>query len=113
MFESVINHDCFTNTTIILMMNKIDLFQSKMDDLSINQLWTDFHQQGTWEDVYHAALQYFTDKLLALNKVKDRTIHVRYTNATDTETFKETMRSIEDVLLASHSFTLDPPVETL
>ena len=58
--------------------------------------WSDF--EGPDED-YGAALEYLSNKFLAKSKEKDRVVHVRYTDATDTETFKATMQSIEELIL--------------
>lgn len=86
-------------------MNKVDLFKQKINQIPINNFWPDFEEPELRENIYDAALQFFTQKFLAADERKDRVIQVYYTNAVDTATFKETMRSIEDVLLTGTYFT--------
>ena len=77
-------------------MNKIDLFKQKLVRKPIAEYWPEFQSS---KDDYQAAIQLFTRKFLAVNNAKDRAIHVRCTNATDTESFKRTLQGIEDLLL--------------
>ena len=62
----------------------------------IVEYWPEF--QGSKDD-YQAAIHFFTRKFLTLPHAKDRKIHVRCTNATDTESVKRTLLGIEDLLL--------------
>ena len=94
LFDSILALHCFRNTQVILVMNKIDLFKQKLVRKPIVDYWPEF--QG--EDDYQTAIYFFTGKFLALQHAKDRDIHVRCTNATDTESVKRTLQGIEDLL---------------
>ena len=101
LFESLMSLPNFKESTIFLMLNKLDLFEQKIAVAPIAKYWPDF----TGGDSCYAALCYFTQKFLDLNKKPERCIHVLYTDATNTETFRETIRRIDDIL-ATHPFSL-------
>ena len=89
--------------TIFLMLNKIDLFKLKIAVEPIEAWWPDF----THGDDCYAALCYFTQKFLDLNRRPGRAIHVLYTDATNTESFRETIRRMDDILVTNPPPTPD------
>ena len=97
LFESLMSLAIFNNSTIFLMLNKLDLFKKKIAVAPIEEEWPDFRGG----DSCYAAICYFTRKFLDLNKQPERSIHVLYTDATDTEAFIETIRRIDDVLVSN------------
>lgn len=42
MFESVVNLECFSNTTIVLFLNKIDVFRAKLAKLPLQWHFSDY-----------------------------------------------------------------------
>lgn len=90
---------------IVLLMNKIDLFKQKVAEVSVAEHWPDY--QGPEYD-YGAALQFFIQKFLDLDGAEDLVIHICCTDATDAESFKIPMRSIESALLEDCAPTTRP-----
>ena len=99
LFESLMSLARLKNSTIFLMLNKLDLFKKKIAVVPIVEQWPDYDGG----DNCYAALCYFTRKFLDMNKWSGRAIHVLYTDATNTETFSETIRRIDDVLVQDPS----------
>ena len=94
LFDVLMSSPWFKESTIFLMLNKLDLFKLKIAVDPIAGWWPDF----THGDDYYEALCYFTRKFLGLNREPGRAIHVLYTDATNTEAFRETISRIDDVL---------------
>lgn len=95
LFETLMSLQWFKYSTIVLMLNKLDLFKQKIAVAPIAEFWPDF----TGGNDFYAALCYFTQKFLDLNREPRRFIHVLYTDATNKEAFVETLRRIDDVLV--------------
>ena len=72
------------------------------------QNWHDYPKLRMGRENLEEHLKSVTEEFLALNKFEGRTIHVRYTNATNTEAFRVEMQTIEDILLKEKSYQLSP-----
>ena len=96
LFESLVNGEWFRNKPIILFLNKIDLFKSKLRTSSIKQRFPDY--QGR-DDDEEAAKKYFANRFRAINRTANREIYVHFTNATDTTLLKSTMQSVQDMIV--------------
>lgn len=96
LFESIMSLTWFKSSSIILFLNKIDLFKEKLTDKPIKDYFPDY--SGAVDD-YNAASQHFADKFRALNKTEDREVYVHFTNATDTNLLKITMQSVQDTII--------------
>ena len=77
----------------------MDLFQEKLVDKPIRDYFPDY--SGADEDV-EAAKAYFAKKFRGLNRTPDREIYVHYTNATDTNLLKITMKSVQDTIIQNN-----------
>ncbi|MCJ1329191.1 hypothetical protein MMC10_005869 [Thelotrema lepadinum] len=99
LFESVLSLPWFRKSSIILFLNKMDLFQEKLVDKPIRDYFPDY--SGADEDV-EAAKAYFAKKFRGLNRTPDREIYVHYTNATDTNLLKITMKSVQDTIIQNN-----------
>ena len=84
-FESIANNKWFTNTSIILFLNKKDLFEEKIKKSPLNICF----QEYTGENSYGESSLYIKDQFLKLNSTP-KTIYYHYTNAIDTENIKVT-----------------------
>lgn len=96
LFESILSLPWFKKSSIILFLNKIDLFKEKLTDKPIREYFPDY--SGTDGD-YGAGSAYFAKKFKGLNRTPDREIYVHYTNATDTNLLKITMDSVQDTII--------------
>ncbi|KAL9631481.1 MAG: hypothetical protein Q9204_004213 [Flavoplaca sp. TL-2023a] len=99
LFESIMSLTWFKRSSIILFLNKIDLFKEKLADKPIKDYFPDY--TGS-DDDYNAASQYFANRFRSLNRTEDREIYVHFTNATDTNLLKITMQSVQDTIIQSN-----------
>ena len=79
-FESIANNKWFTKTSIILFLNKLDLFEEKIKKSPINICFPEYTGENNWNE----SSSYIKDQFLKLNYTP-KTIYFHYTNATDTE----------------------------
>lgn len=99
LFESIMSLTWFKRSSIILFLNKIDLFKEKLAEKPIKDYFPDY--TGS-DDDYNAASQYFANRFRSLNRTEDREIYIHFTNATDTNLLKITMQSVQDTIIQSN-----------
>lgn len=99
LFESILALPWFKRSSIILFLNKIDLFKEKLASSPIRDYFPDFAAEDT---DYDLAKQYFAKKFRNLNRNPDREIYVHYTNATDTNLLRITMQSVQDTIIQNN-----------
>ena len=76
LFESVANSRWFTKTSIILFLNKIDLFRSKLPVSPLSVTFPDYKGGNN----YDAACSFLLEKFVGLNKNPAKSIYaVSYT----------------------------------
>ena len=87
LFEKMVNHDAFTDSGMILFLNKSDLFKEKLTRIPIKyedpnnpvaSRWLDFegpncvgitdYETPEFEDAYEAGCDYFREKFVNLNQ---------------------------------------------
>lgn len=103
LFESIMSLAWFKNSSIILFLNKIDLFKEKLAEKPVAEYFPDY--TGATGD-FSAASKYFADKFKSLNHTENREIYVHFTNATDTNLLKITMQSVQDTIIQTNLSTL-------
>ena len=103
LFESIMGLSWFKTSSIILFLNKTDLFKEKLADKPIKDYFPDY--AGANDD-YSAAAAYFSNKFKSLNRTEGREIYVHFTNATDTNLLKITMQSVQDTIIQTNLSTL-------
>ena len=103
LFESIMSLTWFKSSSIILFLNKTDLFREKIAEKPVSDYFPDY--TGASND-YKATSEYFAHKFRALNRTEDREIYVHFTNATDTNLLKLTMQSVQDTIIQSNLTTL-------
>jgi hypothetical protein len=85
LFDSICNSRWFVKTSIILFLNKIDLFQEKLGHSPLQDYFPDF----TGGDNYDAACDYLLHRFVSLNQsAASKQIYAHYTCATDTQQIK-------------------------
>jgi len=100
-WESICDSPWFRKTSIILFLNKYDLFQQKIAYSNIQRYFPDY--TGPPRDV-RAGRDYFRSRFMALGAKdgrQNRANYVHYTTATDTETLRVVMTAVEDTILRS------------
>ncbi|GBE80515.1 Guanine nucleotide-binding protein subunit alpha [Sparassis crispa] len=99
LFDSICNSRWFIKTSIILFLNKIDLFAEKLPRSPLGDYFPDY--QGG--DNYDAACDYLLHRFVSLNQsAATKQIYAHYTCATDTQQIKFVLNAIQDILLQIH-----------
>lgn len=96
LFDSICNLEWFTKTSIILFLNKLDLFRQKLPDSPISRYFPDY--KGTEDDVTQAS-NYFKKRFESLNRSVEKTVYTHFTFATDTQHIRHIMNSVNDIIL--------------
>jgi GTPase SAR1 family protein len=81
LFDQIVNSRWFADTSMILFLNKKDLFEMKIQKASIKKHFADYDGEDT---DFKAASEYFKAKFLAKSKNKSKSIYPHVTCATDT-----------------------------
>lgn len=95
LFDSICNSRWFTRTSIILFLNKIDLFKQKLPVSPLSNFFPDY--QGGND--YNAACEYIVNRFVDLNRSESKTIYSHFTCATDTNQIKFVISAVNDVII--------------
>ena len=95
LFDEICNSLYFRRTSMILMLNKKDLFQQKIQSVPLTVWDPDFPGPNEYEP---AAL-YIQDKFVDRNKYKNKTIYCHLTCATDTQLMKQIFHAVKDTII--------------
>ena len=95
LFDTVCNSRWFVKTSVILFLNKVDLFKDKIYEVPIEDYYDDY--EGG--DDFEAACAYFKDRFVQLNQYEAKTIYAHYTCATDTEQIRFVMEAVNDIII--------------
>ncbi|KAG9002240.1 guanine nucleotide-binding protein subunit alpha [Tulasnella sp. JGI-2019a] len=99
LFDSICNSRWFVKTSIILFLNKIDLFAEKLRFSPMGDYFPDY----TGGDDYDSACDYLLHRFVSLNQNSgSKQIYAHYTCATDTQQIKFVLSAIQDILLQLH-----------
>jgi guanine nucleotide-binding protein subunit alpha len=99
LFDSICNSRWFVKTSIILFLNKIDLFAEKLPRSPLEDYFPDY----TGGSSYDAACDYLLHRFVSLNQsAATKQIYAHYTCATDTQQIKFVLSAIQDILLQLH-----------
>jgi guanine nucleotide-binding protein subunit alpha, other len=97
LFEQISNSRYFEQASLILFLNKMDLFREKLKSgiSPISRYFSDYH--GANRDV-KAGQAFFAEKFKTLLR-KKKELYIHFTNATDTNLLKVTMKSVQDMIV--------------
>lgn len=99
LFDSICNSRWFVKTSIILFLNKIDLFADKLPRSPLEEYFPDYQGGAS----YDAACDYLLHRFVSLNQsAATKQIYAHYTCATDTQQIKFVLSAIQDILLQLH-----------
>ncbi|KAJ7710221.1 heterotrimeric G-protein alpha subunit, GPA1-like protein [Mycena metata] len=99
LFDSICNSRWFVKTSIILFLNKIDLFAEKLPRSPLGDYFPDYQGGAN----YDAACDYLLHRFVSLNQsAATKQIYAHYTCATDTQQIKFVLSAIQDILLQLH-----------
>lgn len=96
LFDSICNSRWFIKTSIILFLNKIDLFAEKIARSPLGEFFKDYKGGEN----YDAACQYLLQKFVSLNTRADtKQIYTHLTCATETKQIKFVMNAVNDIVV--------------
>jgi len=98
LFEDICNNVFFQKSSMILFLNKRDLFEDKIKKKSIRN-YPAFTDYSGPDNDYAAGVAYFVDKFLKKNKNQERQIYHHVTCATDTKNVRVVMDACKDIIL--------------
>mmetsp|Transcript_14159 Transcript_14159/g.14789 ORF Transcript_14159/g.14789 Transcript_14159/m.14789 type:complete len:356 (+) Transcript_14159:52-1119(+) len=99
LFDEIINNAFFRKSSIILFLNKRDLFENKIKTVPITDTPSFADYKGPVGD-YDAGVNYFLQKFLSQNKSpSDHQIYYHVTCATDTNNVRIVFNSCKDIIL--------------
>eukprot|EP00158_Paraphelidium_tribonemae_P003071 Partr_v1_DN25876_c1_g1_i2_m2864 putative Guanine nucleotide binding protein (G protein) alpha len=96
LFDSICNSKWFATTSMILFLNKIDLFKDKISRSPLSEFFPDF----TGGEDYEKASSFLLNKFIELNKSpQTKQIYAHFTCATDTAQIKFVMAAVTDIII--------------
>ena len=98
LFDEICNSRWFTETSIILFLNKRDLFMEKIQKVPLNKLNLFDDYCGPEHD-YDSGCEYFREKFESKNRCKDKEIYTHVTCATDPGNIAHVFESVKDILI--------------
>ncbi|KAK9763934.1 guanine nucleotide-binding protein subunit alpha [Basidiobolus ranarum] len=98
LFDSICNSRWFTKTSVILFLNKIDLFREKLITSPMSDYFLDY---DGGED-YDKACEFITNCFKSLNHSSSKKIYTHFTCATDTQQIGFVMTAVNDILIQSN-----------
>ncbi|KAG7274870.1 hypothetical protein CRUP_017799 [Coryphaenoides rupestris] len=99
LFDSICNNKWFTDTSIILFLNKKDLFEEKIKRSPLTICFPEYAGSNTYEE----AAAYIQCQFEDLNKRKDtKEIYTHFTCATDTKNVQFVFDAVTDVIIKNN-----------
>ncbi|KAE9554521.1 hypothetical protein FO519_002277 [Halicephalobus sp. NKZ332] len=98
LFESICNSRWFINTSMILFLNKKDLFMEKIKKTSIKIAFPEYKGSNSYDE----QVKYVEEKFENLNANPDKTIYMHQTCATDTNQVQMILDSVIDMIIQAN-----------
>ncbi|KAJ3438515.1 guanine nucleotide-binding protein g(o) subunit alpha [Anaeramoeba flamelloides] len=98
LFDEVCNSRWFTDTSIILFLNKTDLFRKKIKTTDPKVCFPEYIGGCDFD----TASEFIKDKFISLNKNKEKEIYPHFTCATDTDNIKFVFSAVKDIILQNN-----------
>lgn len=98
LFQKITETKCLRRSSLILFLNKIDLFQEKLSS-GMSPICKWFPEYPDENNDILAAQEFFAQKFKSCLGKPARNMYVHYTTATDTDLLKKTMESVRDMII--------------
>jgi GTPase SAR1 family protein len=95
LFEEICNSRWFRETSMILFLNKRDLFAEKIKKVSLSTCFPDY--QG--EDSYEAGVEFLQEQFESKNRNPDKQVYTHVTCATDTDNVSAVFNAVKDIII--------------
>lgn len=95
LFDSICNNRWFIDTSIILFLNKKDLFEEKIRRSPLEICFPEYPGRNTYEE----ASAYIQMRFESLNRNPEKEVYSHFTCATDTSNMEFVFDSVTDVII--------------
>jgi len=95
LFEEICNSKWFVKTSIIVFLNKSDLFKEKIKRVNLNTLFKDYSGANEYDN----GIAFLTKKFLGCNRNQQKKIFSHVTQATSTEVIRVVFDATKDIIL--------------
>eukprot|EP00823_Brevimastigomonas_motovehiculus_P000017 TRINITY_DN1004_c2_g1_i1.p1 TRINITY_DN1004_c2_g1~~TRINITY_DN1004_c2_g1_i1.p1 ORF type:complete len:359 (-),score=68.04 TRINITY_DN1004_c2_g1_i1:653-1729(-) len=95
LFDEICNSRWFRETSMILFLNKRDLFGDKIQKVSISVCFPDYDGDNSYDN----ASQYIKDQFESRNRNKDKQVYTHVTCATDTDNIATVFNAVKDTII--------------
>ena len=95
LFDTICNSRWFQKTSIILFLNKTDIFKEKVERVPIEDYFPDYRGGPDFE----LGCQYFRERFEALNQSTSKQLYTHFTCATDTNQMRFVMSAVNDIII--------------
>ena len=95
LFENTIQMSVFKKKSVVLFLNKTDLFREKVVRSPIEKYFKDYSGGPD----YKKGAEYFTNQFMSKNQTENRNIYPHLTCATDTEALAHLINVVADTII--------------
>jgi GTPase SAR1 family protein len=95
LFEEICNSRWFRDTSIILFLNKRDIFAEKVTKVPLTVCFPDYDGDNS----YAHACEYIKDSFEGRNRNKEKQIYTHITCATDTDNIAAVFNAVKDIII--------------
>lgn len=95
LFEEICNCQWFNDTSVIMFLNKKDLFQDKIKSVDLKVCFDDYSGGKNYDN----AVDYLKQKFVKLNRNQHKVIYVHVTCATDTDNIRFVFNAVKDIIV--------------
>lgn len=101
LFDDICNNRYFTNSNMILFLNKRDLFEEKIKEVHIGDqaAFKSFRCKMDSPQYYDAGVRFFLNMFLAKNRSESRQVYNHVTCATDSKNVEIVFNSCKDIIM--------------
>ena len=101
LFDEIANNRYFRDSSMILFLNKRDLFEEKIERVPIGSVDTfcDYKKLDPEMSDFDSGAKYFLQKFLDRNKMEEKVIYHHITCATDTNNVEVVFNACKDIIL--------------
>ncbi|XP_063043938.1 guanine nucleotide-binding protein G(o) subunit alpha-like [Engraulis encrasicolus] len=98
LFDSICNNKFFVDTSIILFLNKKDLFQEKITKSPLSICFPEYTGNNSYDD----ATAYIESQFQSKNRSANKEIYCHLTCATDTGNVQVVFAAVTDIIIANN-----------
>mmetsp|Transcript_28798 Transcript_28798/g.56073 ORF Transcript_28798/g.56073 Transcript_28798/m.56073 type:complete len:368 (+) Transcript_28798:103-1206(+) len=94
LFEELANLKWFKSTSLLLFLNKKDLFQKKIKEVDLRICFEDYDGESDWKEAAEFVRQKYVERISG-----QRVVYAHITNATDTRNMQVVFNTCQDIII--------------